>query len=224
RLRIMALNAVEQLQPFGKTISDAVTHYMAHLRASERSCSAAQLVDEMIAAKERDGLSERHVNDLRSRLKIFTAKFDGQPVATITSAEIDDWLRSLPVAPVTRNHYRSVTVLAFNFAISRGYALSNPAMKTAKAKAVDAPPGILTVQQTANLLVAASPKLLPYVAIGAFAGLRRAELQRLEWSDVHFPDNLIEVTAKNAKAARRRFVKIQPNLREWLIPARKHSG
>ena len=76
-----------------------------------------QLVDEMIAAKERDGLSERHTEDLRSRLKIFAAKFDGQMVATITSAEIDDWLRSLPVGPVTRNHYRSVTVQAFNFAI-----------------------------------------------------------------------------------------------------------
>jgi integrase len=224
QLRIMALNAVEQLQPLGKTITDAVAHYVAHLQASERSCSAAQLVDEMIAAKERDGLSERHVSDLRSRLKIFAAQFDGRPVATITTAELDQWLRSLPVAPASRNHYRSVTVLAFNYAIAHGYATSNPAMKTAKAKSVDAPPGILTVQQTAALLEAASPELLPYVAIGAFAGLRRAELERLDWSDVHFDADLIEVTAAKAKTARRRFVKMRPCLRAWLAPVRRPSG
>jgi site-specific recombinase XerD len=116
------------------------------------------------------------------------------------------------------------TWLLFNHAIARGYATSNPAENTAKAKVVDSPPGILTVQQTARLLEAASPELLPYVAIGAFAGLRRAELERLDWSDVHFDADLIEVTAQKSKTARRRFVRMQPNLCEWLVPARKHSG
>src|SRR4029450_11602326 len=50
-LRVMAQNAVEQLKPFSKTIMDAVEHYVAHLKASEKSCSAEQLVDELIAAK-----------------------------------------------------------------------------------------------------------------------------------------------------------------------------
>ena len=79
-------------------------------------------------------MSARHVSDLRSRLKKFAAKFDGQRVATISTAEIDDWLRALPFGPVTRNHYRSVVVQAFNFAVRRRYATSNPAMETAKAR------------------------------------------------------------------------------------------
>src|SRR4029450_3132550 len=54
-LRVMAQNAVEQLKPFGKTITDAVQHYVAHLKASEKSCTAAQLVRELVAAKEKDG-------------------------------------------------------------------------------------------------------------------------------------------------------------------------
>src|SRR6266571_1505987 len=53
-LRVMAQNAVEQLKPFGKTITDAVQHYVAHLKASEKSCTAAQLVKELVKAKERD--------------------------------------------------------------------------------------------------------------------------------------------------------------------------
>src|SRR6516165_6937339 len=82
-LRVMAQNAVEQLKPFGKTIADAAQHYVAHLKASERSCTAVELVRELVAAKKGDGASVRHVSDLRCRLKAFAERFDGKPVATI---------------------------------------------------------------------------------------------------------------------------------------------
>lgn len=39
-LRVMAQNAVERLQPHGKTIDDAVGYYLAHLEASAKSCTA----------------------------------------------------------------------------------------------------------------------------------------------------------------------------------------
>ncbi len=224
RLREMAQECAERLSAYGKTLKEATDFYVARLKASERSITAAALVDQLIAAKKADGMSARYIEDLRSRFPRFAKKFDGQMVATITSEEIDNWLRGLEVGPTTRNNFRRTLVMMFNYAVQRGYATSNPAEKTAKAKVVDSPPGILTVQQTARLLEAASPELLPYVAIGAFAGLRRAELERLDWSDVHFADNLIEVTAQKSKTARRRFVKIQPNLREWLLPVRKHTG
>ena len=224
RLRVMAQNAVEQLRPFGRTIDDAVAHYVAHLKASEKSCTAVQLVKELLAAKKTDGVSERHLGDLRYRLSVFANAFDGKPVATITRAEIDDWLRSLPVSPLTRNNYRQRTALAFNFAMRRGYATSNPAEGAAKAKVVSEPPGILSVNEAARLLEAAAPNVLPYIAIGLFAGLRAAELERLDWSEIDFESDLIEVTAAKAKTAQRRFVKMQPNLREWLLPHRKHKG
>jgi integrase len=153
------------------------------------------LVPQLIAAKKADGMSKRYIEDLRSRLPRFAKNFDGQMVATITSIQIDNWLRALPVGPTTRNNFRRMLVMMFNHAIARGYATSNPAEKTEKAKVVGEAPGILTVTQTARLLECASPELLPHVAIGAFAGLRRAEIERLDWSDVHFDDNLIEVTA-----------------------------
>jgi integrase len=223
-LRVMAQNAVEQLKPFGKTITDAVQYYVAHLKASERSITAADLVPQLIEAKKADGASRRYVQDLRSRLPRFAGKFNGQTVATITTKEIDHWLRSLTVAPTTRNNFRRALVTMFSYAIANGYATSNPAKESAKAKEVDTPPGILTVTQAARLLESATSELLPYIAIGLFAGLRRAELERLDWSDIHFDDGLIEVTAQKSKTARRRFVRIQRNLRDWLLPLRKHKG
>jgi integrase len=73
-------------------------------------------------------------------------------------------------------------------------------------------------------LESAPAELVPYVAIGAFAGLRRAELKRLDWKEVDLQSGLIEVTASKAKSARRRFVKIQTNLAKWLQPYAQLSG
>lgn len=224
RLREMAQECVERLSAFGKTLKDATDFFVGHLKASEKSCSTAALVEQLIAAKKADGASKRYLTDLKSRLNRFARDFDGHLVATITTAQIDAWLRALETSPVSRNNFRRVLIVMFNHAVRRGYAISNPAEKTAKAKVVGETPGILNVQQTARLLEAASAEVLPYVAIGAFAGLRRAELERMDWSDVHFDSDLIEVTAAKAKTARRRFIKMQPNLREWLLPVRKHDG
>jgi integrase len=223
-LRVMAQNAVEKLKPFGKTIDDAIAHYVAHLKASEKSCTAVQLVRELVKAKESDGASASHLRDIRCRLNVFAEKFDGQMVATITGPQIDSWLRSLPFSPFTRNRYRGLSVMAFNYAMRHGYAAANPALGAAKAKVVGKAPGILTVTETARLMEAASPDILPYLAIGAFAGLRRAELERLDWSEVDFESGLIEVKTAKAKTATRRLVTMQPNLREWLLPVRKHKG
>ena len=231
RHRAEYLECAEALEPFGATIRDAVKFYIPHLRAMKRSCTAAQLVDELLKAKEADGASKRYLSDLRSRLNYFSEIFDGKPIAQITSTEIDEWLRTLSdketgnrLSPVTRNNFRRLLIVAFNFARERGYCVDNAIKRTAKAKAIQTPVGILTVDETARLLENAPANVVPYVAIGAFAGLRRAELERLDWNEVDGESSLIEVTAKNAKSARRRFVKIQPNLAKWLQPYRRSSG
>lgn len=223
-LRVMAEECTKQLARYGRTIEDATEFFVQHLAASEKSCNAIELVEQLLGAKEKDGASRRHLDDLRSRLNIFAAQFDGKMVATITSAEIDDWLRSLKVSAVTRNHYRRLIVLAFNFAVQRGYAKHNPAKETAKAKERKADIGILGVTQAAQLLESAAPEVLPYIALGLFAGLRRAEIERLDWSEIDFESGLIKVTAQNAKTAQQRYVKMQPSLREWLMPVRAHKG
>ncbi|PYJ47848.1 MAG: hypothetical protein DME85_03295, partial [Verrucomicrobia bacterium] len=56
----------------------------------------------------------------------FGKRFDGDPVGIITSTQIDEWLRSLNVSIITRNHYRRLIMRAFDFAVQRGYTNSNP--------------------------------------------------------------------------------------------------
>jgi integrase len=230
RQRAEYLECVEKLQPFGVNLRDAVNFYLPHLAAGKRTCTAKELFCELLEVRQADGASERYLSDLRSRLGQFSDSFDGNPVAGITAPQVDAWLRSLSskngrrLSSVTRNHFRRLLIVAFNFAKGRGYCVDNPAEQSAKAKEIESTVGILTVEETAHLLESAAAELVPYIAIGAFAGLRRAELERLDWREVDLQSGLIEVTAAKAKSARRRFVKIQPNLGRWLQPHAQLGG
>jgi integrase len=231
RQRAEYVECAEKLQPFGVTIRDAVKFYLPHLQAANRSCTVAELAKERLAVKKADGASARYLADLRSRLGQFAATFGTKPVAEITATEVDTWLRSLSdsttgrcLSPTTRNNFRRVLVSTFNFARTRGYCVENPAAKSAKAKEIDSPVGILSVEELAQLLENAPSDLIPYLAVGAFAGLRSAEVERLDWKEIDLESGLIEVTASKAKSARRRFVKIQPNLAQWLQPHAQLRG
>jgi integrase len=66
--------------------------------------------------------------------------------------------------------------------------------------------------------------MVPFLAIGAFAGLRSAEIERLDWVEVHLADRFIEVKADNAKTASRRIVPTAKNLAHWLAPHARNEG
>jgi integrase len=99
--------------------------------------------------------------------------------------------------------------------------VANP-MKEIEKPTGDSKPGILSVEQTARLLECAAPEILPYFAIGAFAGLRASEIERLDWRDIDFDENEIAVNGESKTGER--HVDMLPNLRERLLPLRKLSG
>jgi integrase len=216
----------KQLAEFGKTIADAIAFYLQHLQAQgkNRKCTFTELVTELRTAKAADGASAAYLTDLKCRLGQFENGFGKRLVSEIRTDEIDDWLRGLNVSAVSRNNSRRTLHSTFSFALARNYCFENPVTKTARAKERGGNIGILTVTQAARLLENATPGVLPYLAIGLFAGLRRAEIERLDWSKIDFESGLIEVTAQNSKTAQRRLVTMQPNLREWLLPLRKYKG
>jgi len=224
RLHVMAVECHDQLAPFGKTIADATAFYKEHLESISRSCTVDELVAGFLQNKEYDGKRKKYLSDLRSRLGRFQKSFGPHTVATLTTSDCDDWLRALRLSAQSRNNYRRVLSTFFAYAHSRGYCAENPITKTAKAKTTFKPVEVLTPEQTRRLLESADPDVLPCLAIGAFAGLRPAEISRLDWSEVKLDRGFIEVTASKSKTASRRLVTIQPNLKAWLEPLARKEG
>jgi integrase len=222
------VTAREKLSEYGETISDAVQFRVNHLeRVRRHGITVARLANELVEAKRRDGRSEVYLRDLRYRLNKFVQDFGHRPIAGITVDELDDWLRALPYSPQSRTNYRTIIGLLFSYAESRGIIEKNPILRTAKPKLVDRPPEIFAIDELRALLEAGNrvaPEVVPMLAIGAFAGLREAEIQRLDWNEVDLARGHIEVTAAKAKSARRRIVPIQANLAAWLRPYSGMTG
>jgi integrase len=83
---------------------------------------------------------------------------------------------------------------------------------------------IFRPEELERILAATDDNLIPFVTIGAFAGLRHAEIQRLDWSEVRLEDGFIEVKAGKAKTTSRRLVPITDSLEKWLLPHQKAIG
>jgi len=222
------ITARNKLAEYGKTISDAVTFFVDHLERVRRcKITVAQLAGEVLEVKRKDGRSAKYIGMQRLYFKRFSQDFGNRLIADIPVEELDNWLRDLPGSPKTRADYRANIGVLFSHAAQRRMIDFNPVAFTARPKLIDRPPEIFTVDELTALLNAAEasePSVLPMLAIGAFAGLRDAEIKRLDWNEVDVARGHIEVTAAKAKSARRRIVPIQPNLAAWLRPYTALAG
>jgi integrase len=215
------------LRPFGIPLHDAIEEYVAmRKRKKITEKRVGDIVEELLAAKQNAGLSDRYIETLRTYLNRFADSFQTN-IGSINTGAIALWLDSLKIGPRSRNNVRQAVVTLFNFARRRGYL---PKGETTEASDVetardhDGEIAILTPDQLKKLLGKSKPLYQLYFALAAFTGIRSAELLRLEWSEINFEKGHIEVKARKAKTATRRLVPIQPNLAKWLEPYRGSKG
>lgn len=117
----------------------------------------------------------------------------------------------------------------FGFGVSEGYLASNPIAKIPLYVVPHKAPPILTVEQAERLVVAASESesqlgLLGFVVLGLFAGLRRAELERLDWSAVKWERKMVTVDGTIAKSGSIRNVTLSDNALAWLKAHNQKTG
>ena len=221
--------ALNLLLPLGVPLHSAVEGYVAAREREQKPTAAKrveELVDELLTIKKRDGLSLRYIQSLRSHLRRFASSFL-TGIGSITSKMIEEWLVGLSVGPRARNNIRMSIVTLFEFARRHGYLPKHQhteAEDVPRAKERGGEIGILRPKELTKLLTKTDEEATLYLALGAFTGLRAAELSRLEWHDINFERGHITVGRDKAKTATRRLVPIQPNLMQWLAPCRGMTG
>jgi integrase len=172
-------------------------------------------------------VSAAYVSGANHHVTAFAAKFSGE-IGELSVAVINRYLTGLThLGPVSRNTIRRNIITMFSFAKRQGYL--HPDRKTAaeqteKFKEAETEIQIFTPEEMERLLLAAHARILPLMAIGAFAGIRSAEIQRLHWEDIKWDRGHIEIAGKKAKTAARRLVPLTDNLKAWLAPWREATG
>ena len=214
------LNWREQLAAFNRDVKDAVEYYLKHLKATRSSKPLIEVIDALLLQKEKKNKRERYQNALRTSLTRLERDFKDRMIGDIKTKEIEKWLDSLEVGPVTWNNYRRNLNVMWNFAVRQGWAESNvvSARQIEPKDIEESSPEVLTPAEARALLNAADPAVLPYYAIALFGGVRDEELRRLEWKHVNLLTSYITIEANVAKTKRKRLVPIPENLRAWLIP------
>jgi integrase len=185
------------------------------------------VVKSYLLSMEKAGASGRYLQDLKHRLEGRAAKHFRGYIDTIPSSELSAWIDSLKIAHRTRANFRGALLSLFTYAKQNGHLArdrqteaellpSRSRLNSAKAKK---PVSIYTPTEIAKILNSAPEHLRPLFALGAFAGIRSAELFDIKWGDIN--KRHIVVEAAGNKNAARRLVPVQPALSAWLATCKR---
>jgi integrase len=208
-----------------ESLSVMATEYGKMFGKIVRRATVPEVVAELLKIREQDGASAAYLGQLRTTLNRFATQFPG-PILEVTGPDVDAWLRGLDVTAVTRNSMLRCIKVLFSFAKAQNYLPDEKTTAVEQVQLVRVKSDdvvIFTPKEMAKLLHNAPPELVPILAIGAFSGIRMAELNRLDWKAVDLDRRIIEVRAGQAKTASRRIIPISDNLAAWLTPLERNG-
>ena len=178
---------------------------------------------------------KRTIDEYRCQLCKFAGDFENRSIESITSPEIEEWLRAphsdskghkRTWAGSRRNVTRGYISTLFTFGVRKGLCSTNPALGVDKAIIERAPIEIWTPGETDAILKVAlqeCSELLPFLVLALFSGIRTCELYSLHSNHVRLDQGIVSVPAAISKTRRPRNVPIAANLSAWLIDLRIHT-
>ena len=182
-------------------------------------------VEDMIETRSKDGTGDAYLKLLKVYLGQLKESFNCQ-LRAMTTGQLADFLRKRDVSARSKNNARATIGAFFKFCKERGWLPRDHEGIELVPKFKEKPADITIYSpwEVTQFLNHSRPELVPFLAIGAFAGLRTAEIGRLDWSEVHLADKFIEIKAAKAKTGSRRIVPISGNLAKWLKDHAKDEG
>ncbi len=209
----------------GRSIVEAARYFAAKHPTDMKARTVAEVAAEFLDAKVKAKKSADYLADCRYRHGKFAAAFQCN-IADVGGNQIVEFLDALNLSIRSRNNFRLSIGTLFEFAKSKHYLPADWSEMAHVDKVQDDDEGEVTTFTPSELrafLGRAHPDVIPFLAIGAFAGLRSAEIERLTWADVFTIPGKIEVKARKAKTRARRLVPISANLAKWLAPFRDRT-
>jgi integrase len=220
----------------GRTLGEAVTGYLRTVANVGRK-DIKEVVAEFLkstapltraADGQRAQLSAKYAYNRELQLRTFADTFPGTAACDLSKEHLDAFIGSLgDFSAKSRNHYRAAVRQFLQWAIRKDYLSPTHRLNEADGmrpeRANTAETQFYTPREFSALLASADGNLLALIALGGLAGLRTAELLRLDWADVWRVPGHIEVTASKSKTRQRRLVEICPALAAWLEPFRAQA-
>ena len=242
--------------PPGSSLLDAARALAKAQPAGMNAATLAQTLDQFLLSVADQARNPRYLRGLRCDLGRFVAWLpEGQRLPDVSALDIQAYLRALAggtltdtwrgrtpqtawkaVGPRRRDNIRDSLVALFRFGKEHGHLPEDRTTEAEKVRRLDAVHQVryYTPEQITGFLVHVRQEWLPWLVLGAFAGMRSSEIvgdpedpdrPRLRWSDFRWEKGHIVVPALTARKIKRaRRVPLRDNLKAWLLPWRNATG
>lgn len=212
-----ATAAAAILAPFGLTVLEAARIVAEIETAKLKSSTIESSLLAFLKAKE--GKSTSHTRQLDYMAEALRQDFKGRMLSTISGNELEEHAESRTNGATAFNLRCRLLSSFWRWCAvpKRGWCNPDAIQHFERKESVSGEIGTLTPLQANALLQAAEkhhPDTVAAFSIALFTGVRQAELERLEPSDITAEG--ITVPARSAKTAKRRFIDMPPTLAAWL--------
>jgi len=167
------------------------------------------------------------LTDAKTRLTRFSNAWGEMAIDSVEAKDIDDLMDEYGYVGANRDNYVRRLEAFYNWAIKETRTKSNPVLQTDEIALNWEMPRICKPTEAQSIIWKAEeiqPKLVPYLAIAFFAGVRPEEISRLKWPDIDLSSGEIHIRGEQSKTRHARLVPISDNLKAWLIKYRNTSS
>lgn len=214
----------------------AVRFFLENYRDPVNKIKVRDAYTNFIAEKKLNNLRTDSIRNLEVRVGFLARAHGDKLVSDLLPDHLRDIVFKTNRSAVSNDNVRRALSSFFTWAVEHKHCADNPMTAIKPVKTERDEPETLTVAQARKLVEAASAHkdgvMLPYVALGLFAGIRPTELARITWDNVDLEAGTITIGARIAKMRQRRIVNmvclsrkengkeemLRANLVDWLLP------
>jgi len=224
----------------GVSMVDAIRSHIDSIKKNAVSpITLGEAVLACLKDKRNMGLARRSMNSLRSTLTRLSSHLgEHTQLSDVSRSSLKSWLVSgvsyggAAWSSSTRNGYMTDISTLMNWAVSEGFLESNPILglkdfkpSEEEVSASENREKIISCDDVVRSIQAVwdnDKEILAHVVLGWFAGLRpERELSGVSYSDI--TDKEVHVRRSLAKTRQDRYIKMTPNLVEWIDFCRANS-
>jgi site-specific recombinase XerD len=160
-------------------------------------------------------------------LSQFAQGREERSIASIRTADIEEWLADHASTPGYRQTWINRLSALFSFAKRQEWVIQNPCDRVEKVVIDRKRPQILTVEQAkvcVTFVRDEMPHALGWLVLALFCGLRPEEADKISWSDIDLEKGVVTVDAAASKVRWRRLVYCTPGAAKWLGKAKAKNA
>lgn len=215
----------EQCAIYNHTLDDAVALALEHWDAEQRQKTIPlipQLCEKWIHDKLHDTLKPlrpRTLDSIQTAGNKFARDFATAKITDLQREDVELYLNKMETSNQYKKNIKNYLGQFYNWCIRKGYCEKNPCENIVIGVVHDEV-GFYTVEQVKTMLDICkrdeNKHMLPYFVLGLFGGIRPAEIERMDWSNIHLEGKYIQLPITMTKTKKSRTFDMTDTLFKWL--------